>query len=72
MAGSHRDFVMNCVNWLVDREELVSGGGAQPQERKLNLAGNPSLGWFLLAASVLIFPGIFLLLGVFVYFLRRS
>ena len=72
LGGSHRELVMNSVNWLVDREELVSEGGARPRERKLNLAGNPSLNLFIFWASVAIFPGIFLLLGGFVYFLRRS
>jgi len=51
---------------------LVSEGGARPRERKLNLAGNPTLNLFIFWASVAIFPGIFLLLGGFVYFLRRS
>ena len=72
LNGDHRDFVMNCVNWLVEREELVSEGGVRSQERRIDLAGNPSLRRFVFLASVLIFPGIFLALGVCVYFLRRS
>lgn len=72
LNGNHRDFVMNCVHWLVDREELVSGGGSNPPERKIELANNPSLEQFLFVTSVLVFPGVFLLLGVFVYFFRRS
>ncbi len=72
LNGSHRDFVMNCVHWLVDREELVSGGGSNPPERRIELANNPSLERFLFVSSVLVFPGVFLLLGVFVYFFRRS
>ena len=72
LNGNHRDLVMNCVHWLVDREELVSGGGSNPPERKIELANNPSLERFLFVTSVLVFPGVFLLLGVFVYFFRRS
>ena len=72
LNGNHRDFVMNCVNWLVEREELVSEGGVRSQERRIDLAGNPSLRRFVFLAAVLIFPGIFLALGVCVYFLRRS
>ena len=72
LNGNHRDFVMNCVHWLVDREELVSGGGSNPPERKIGLANNPSLERFLFVTSVLVFPGVFLLLGAFVYFFRRS
>lgn len=72
LNGNNRDFVMNCVNWLVDREELVSGGGPTPQERRIDLANNPSLRQFLFVTSVFLFPGVFLLLGVFVYFFRRS
>ena len=72
LNGNHRDFVMNCINWLVEREELVSEGGVRSQERRIDLAGNPSLRRFVFLAAVLIFPGIFLALGVCVYFLRRS
>lgn len=71
-TGSHRDLVMNCFNWLVEKEDLVTSGGARSPERRINLAGNPSLRWFVVLASVVIFPGVFLLLGGFVYFLRRS
>ena len=72
LNGNHRDFVMNCVNWLVEREELVSEGGVRSQERRIDLAGNPSLRRFVFLAAVLIFPGIFLALGICLYFLRRS
>lgn len=72
LNGNHRDFVLNCVNWLVDREELVSGGGPRPLERRIDLVDNPSLRRLLFVTSVLVFPGVFLLLGLLVYFFRRS
>jgi len=71
-TGSHRDFVMNCFNWLVEKEDLVTSGGARSPERRIRLAGNPSLRWFVVLASLVIFPGVFLLIGGFVYYLRRS
>ena len=68
---SHRELVMNTVNWLVDREELIVAEGAGEIERRLNVS-DPSLRNFLFFSSVVIFPGVFLCLGVFMYFLRRA
>jgi hypothetical protein len=68
---SHREFVMNSVNWLVDREELIVAEGVGEVERRLKMSDD-SLRGFLFYSSLMIFPGIFLCLGVFVYFLRRA
>jgi len=68
---SHRDFIMNCVNWLVGQEELVTrGGGRREVERRVRMSDG--IRGFLGYSSLLIFPGVFLCLGAFVYFLRRT
>ena len=70
-SGSHRDLFMNCVNWLVGQEELITQGSGEAQtERRLRM--DDSIRGYLLYSSVFIFPGVFLCLGVFIYFLRRA
>ena len=70
-AASHRELLMNCVHWLTGRESLLVADGVGDVERRVNLR-DESLRSLLFYSSVLIFPGIFLCLGVFVYFLRRA
>ena len=68
---SHRDFFIHCVHWLTGEENLISDGGVETGKRQLpRLAGG--LQRFLFVSCVLIFPGIFALVGIGVYFLRRS
>ncbi len=67
---SHRDFILNAMNWLVGREEALLQGGSAWTERKLK--GGPEIERFLFWAPLAIFPGIVLSFGAFVYFLRRS
>ncbi|MCZ6794011.1 MAG: GldG family protein [Planctomycetota bacterium] len=67
----HRDFFMNCARWLTGDEELLSLGGHVSTTRQLP-SGDASLWRFLFVASIVVFPGVFFLLGVGVYFLRRT
>jgi ABC-type uncharacterized transport system involved in gliding motility auxiliary subunit len=70
-SASHRDFFLNCVFWLSGQDELLSSGGRLSRARKiprLDAEGK----WLLLATTVLIFPGVFALLGFTVYLSRRS
>lgn len=71
LSASHRDFFVNCVQWLVGDERRIAISGRASRERKLPpLQG--SLRRFLFLSSVLIFPGIFLAVGIAITFLRRS
>lgn len=72
LGRSCRDFFMNCVDWLAGREEEIALGGQEMLRRELPPIKGSSLNTFLLCASVLIFPGIFLFVGVGIYFLRRA
>ncbi len=70
LSASHRDLFMNSVYWLVGEENLAAAGGRETLTRTLPTLDAP-LKRFLFVASVLIFPGVFALIGVGVYFLRR-
>jgi ABC-type uncharacterized transport system involved in gliding motility auxiliary subunit len=70
LSFSHRDFFMNCVHWLVGEEEKPALGPVDQPPQAIRMT--PGIERFLLLSSLVIFPGIFLCLGIFVYFLRRS
>ena len=67
--NSHRDFLLNCLAWLVGEEERASVGGDSWTTRTLDM--NASFRRYLKFVPTLVFPGIFLCLGLFVYYLRR-
>jgi ABC-type uncharacterized transport system involved in gliding motility auxiliary subunit len=70
-GGADRDFVSYAVNWLLDREELLSGVSPHPvTELRLMLTQREQqqLGWLLVGAL----PGGVLLLGLAVWFVRRK
>ncbi len=67
---SHRDFVMNSINWLVGQDELATIGGEEWVKRTLK--SGREIRQFLFWAPVVVFPGVCLLIGVVVYFVRRS
>ena len=71
VAGNHRDLIMNSVNWLTDRETFIVADRSGEKARQIKMS-DPKLRRFLFFSSIFIFPGIFLCLGTFVYFLRRS
>lgn len=70
-VASHRPFFMNCVYWLTEEESLLSRGGHESLRRELPPL-DADLRRFLFLASVVIFPGVFALLGIGVYFWRRA
>ena len=67
---SHRDFLMNSLEWLLGREERATVGGQEWAERVL--PRDRSARRFLLLVPVLLLPGTFLAIGAFVYYLRRT
>ena len=68
---ANRDFLNYAVNWLTDREELLAGISPRPvTEYRLLLTRTQQqqLDWLLLAAL----PGVVLILGWFVWLVRRK
>jgi len=66
---SHRDLVMNAVNWLMGRERQVAAGSTAWTERVL--PWNEQIQAFLFWTPIFLFPGVVVCAGVFIYFLRR-
>jgi hypothetical protein len=70
-AAANRDFFNYTVNWLLDRQELLTGISPHPvTEFRLTLTQKQrqQLGWILLGAL----PGAVLLFGGLVWFVRRK
>ena len=70
-AGANRDFVNYAVNWLCDREQLLTGIGPRPvADYRLTLSQPQlkQLRWLLLGAM----PGGVLVLGWLVWLVRRK
>ncbi len=67
---SHRDFMSSGVMWLVGEEERASIGGQEWAKRTLKMGG--SIREFLFWVPIFVFPGICLVMGGFIYFVRRS
>ena len=67
-TGSHRDFFLSALAWLVG-DEPHAGGGRALEERVLKLDG--PIGRFLFWFPVVILPGFFLALGGLTWWLRR-
>lgn len=67
---SHRDFMFNGVMWLVGEEEQASVGAQEWTTRTLKMGG--SIREFLFWVPIFVFPGICLVMGGFVYFVRRT
>ena len=67
---SHRDFLLNCVHWLVgDESKSTTGGDAWV---KRTMKKSPGIRRFLFWAPPVLFPGVCLIMGIFVYMVRRS
>jgi hypothetical protein len=67
---THREFLQNCVSWLVGREEQVAGESSAWTERRIK--SSPGIERFLFWVPICLFPGITICFGTFIYFLRRS
>ena len=71
LSASHRDFFMNALYWLAGDESLLAAGGRDVEKRVLPPMTS-ELGLFLGLAAIVIFPGVFALLGMGIYFVRRA
>jgi hypothetical protein len=69
LSASHRNLFMNCVQWLVGEERRTSEG-RERVDRTIKMS--PAIRRFLFLSSVIIFPGVFFCLGLFLYFVRRA
>ena len=67
--ASHRDFVLNAFAWLVGEEERATTSGSEWRNRSLDM--DAEFRRYVKYVPTLLFPGIFLCLGAFVYYLRR-
>lgn len=68
--GANRDFFMNAINWLIDREELVEVAPRSiAEQRRLNLSSHQQLILTILVIGVV--PILTILAGIGVYYLRR-
>ena len=67
---SHRDLVLNCASWLAGREDRASVGG-QPWVRR-TLKMNGPIRRFLFWVPIFLFPGVCMVMGIFVYVVRRA
>jgi hypothetical protein len=71
LRGHALDFFRNCVFWLIgDEERATTATGEAWQRRSLDMSGGfrEWLSW----VPTLVFPGLFLVAGAVVYFLRRA
>ncbi|MCP4653872.1 MAG: hypothetical protein GY856_00490, partial [bacterium] len=61
--------LVNTLNWLVKREQLIDIEGRRPEETRLSLSGSEisSIYWLVL----IILPGLSVTLGVSVFMRRR-
>ena len=66
----HRDFFMNSVSWLIGDDLIHGASGRKWTERTLDMSSGfrAYLRWI----PTLLFPGLFLCVGLFVYYLRRT
>jgi hypothetical protein len=67
---SHRDFLLNAIAWLVGEEERATTGGQDWAERTIKL--DASIQKFLFWVPIVVIPGLVLLLGACVYWVRRT
>lgn len=70
LSFSHRDLFMNCVHWLMGEERQAAVDSKKMEDRMIKTS--PGIRIFLILSSVVIFPGVFVLLGVFLYVWRRT
>ncbi|HVR74391.1 MAG TPA: GldG family protein [Planctomycetota bacterium] len=67
---SHRDFLLNAIAWLIGEEEKATTGGQDWAERTIKL--DASIQRFLFWVPIVVIPGLVLLLGACVYWVRRT
>ncbi len=70
LQRSHRDFTLNAVAWLAGEEEKATFGNQEWTRRTLR--SSRQIERFLFWVPVIVFPGLFVLVGAIVYFVRRK
>jgi ABC-type uncharacterized transport system involved in gliding motility auxiliary subunit len=70
VGGAELDFVMNALNWLLQREQLVAVGPKVPQEFSLNMSANQVRAVYALVIGGL--PLAVVTLGLLVWVRRRK
>lgn len=70
MNGTNRDFFLNSINWLIDREELISISPKTLIERR-RLQLNPLAQKIVLFGPIVVIPLFSILVGITVYLFRR-
>jgi hypothetical protein len=68
--ASHRDLLMNGVAWLLGEEEKATVSGSEWATR--TLPTDPAISSFLFWVPIFLLPGLFLAVGAFLSFLRRT
>jgi ABC-type uncharacterized transport system involved in gliding motility auxiliary subunit len=67
--GGNRDLFLNTVNWLAQQENLIAIRAREAEDRRITPSPNQSR--WALAQSLLVLPGIVLLLGFYTWWRRR-
>jgi len=68
LAGN-RDLFLNSVNWLAQQENLIAIRARESEDRRIT--PSPGQNRWALAQSLLILPGIVLLVGFYTWWRRR-
>ena len=68
-AQGNRDLFLNAVNWLAQQENLIAIRPREPDDRRIALTGDQQTMVFWL--SVVIIPGLLLVVGVHTWWRRR-
>ncbi len=69
VEAANLDVFMNSIYWLTDTEQLIMGTPRSFRGSLVNLEGGRKRSFTWLTAAI--FPGLFLLIGAFMYFWRR-
>ncbi|MEM7354281.1 MAG: GldG family protein [Acidobacteriota bacterium] len=67
--GANRGLLLNALNWLVEREELIEIAAREPEQTSLTLSQGEISFVYLLVLVIL--PGIAVAAGIWVYMVRR-
>ncbi len=67
--GANAPLLLNTLNWLVQREQLIAIEARRPEETRLNLSRSELTSIYFLVLGVL--PALSIALGVWVFFQRR-
>ena len=66
----NRDLFLNTVAWLAEDPDLITIRPKDPEDQRMFLTGRQQVVVF--GVAILVWPLLFVVLGVVVWFLRRS